>query len=370
MKLNLFSRRTVLVLVLALPLMLAFASAGIADDEGPTIAKDSIVVNAYTNDEYHKNFNVWSWVPRIAFRVNGPIESGSQLYAEFSLPTGGTWVKFDCPTEATQKNHWWKVECGGRDVSEDKGSTYTGPVNFSIKLRNELAGSDAALFTGKFKVIKAHSNLVGAQSANKWVYYVDEDWTLPIGYVYLQPSEGKGWKMPNLAMTLWFTGETPQIDPHVFYKGKEVGKLFYQGEQVGKPSCGEIYTTETSQFVDEKTPHKAKWSRVTCSFSNIDGWDKSGEGPGMFGPPYLLATNPGEYEIKILWNNHLARSIKFTAGADGKFDNGIAASNKLGSDRVIEPVKVLGDQDGSWNHAAWKTDAFYGNPLKGFTAAP
>jgi hypothetical protein len=72
----------------------------------------------------------------------------------------------------------------------------------------------------------------------------------------------------------------------------------------------------------------------------------------------------------LLWNNKLARSIKFTVAPGGKFDNGIATSNLLGSDRVIVPVQIIGDQDGMWNKTAWQTEAFYGNPLKGFTALP
>jgi hypothetical protein len=87
----------------------------------------------------------------------------------------------------------------------------------------------------------------------------------------------------------------------------------------------------------------------------------------MFGPLHTLSGSPGEYELKVLWNNKLARSIKFTVGPDGKFDNGIASSNKLGSNVVIVPVTIIGDQDGTWDRAAWKTDAFYGNPLTGFT---
>lgn len=68
--------------------------------------------------------------------------------------------------------------------------------------------------------------------------------------------------------------------------------------------------------------------------------------------------------------SQLARSIKFTVAPDGKFDNGIATANKLGSDRVIVLVQIIGDQDGQWNRAAWKTEAFYGNPLTGFTPSP
>ena len=60
---------------------------------------------------------------------------------------------------------------------------------------------------------------------------------------------------------------------------------------------------------------------------------------------------------------------KFTIGPDGKFvDNGIAVANKLNSSAVLVPVKVVGTLDGQWQPIAWKTDAFYGNPLQGFTA--
>ncbi len=62
--------------------------------------------------------------------------------------------------------------------------------------------------------------------------------------------------------------------------------------------------------------------------------------------------------------------LLLSADANGSFDNGIATANKLGSDRVIVPVKVIGDQDGVWDKLAWKTGAFYGNPLTGFTWPP
>jgi hypothetical protein len=91
--------------------------------------------------------------------------------------------------------------------------------------------------------------------------------------------------------------------------------------------------------------------------------------PGQVGTIHVLAENPGEYEVKILRNNKLARSLKFTVAPGGSFDNGIAKSNKLGSNRVIVPVQIIGDQDGIWDRNAWR-DAFYGNPLTGFTALP
>lgn len=73
--------------------------------------------------------------------------------------------------------------------------------------------------------------------------------------------------------------------------------------------------------------------------------------------------------MKVLREGDLARSAKFTVGPDGRLlDNGITQKNNLGGLAMILPVKVLGTSDGQWNAMAWKTDAFYGNPLSGFAA--
>lgn len=343
----------------------------LAQEDQPTIAKDSVQVTAFTLSSYKGNFKIFSWVPRTQFRVNGPIPSGSQLYVEFTVPGIGAWVKYDCKTQETEKGYWWQPECGGRDgISEDKGITYTGPINFAIKMRNELMGGDVTLLTGKAKVAKVHSNETGPDYVNHFVYYVDQDWNLPIGYVFLERDDVAEWKKPKLAFAVWARGEmNGSFEPHLFHNGKEVGKMFYQGEQVGTPSCGTNEIEDNPTHITE--PHgQFIWTRMKCDFSTVRAWNKTGEpNEGMFGPLYLLSENPGDYEIKMLYKGHLVRSMKFSVDAEGKIvDNGIATSNKLGNNRVIVPVQVLGDSDGQWDKNAWKADAFYGNPLTGFTA--
>jgi hypothetical protein len=350
---------------------LVFASPAAAQEQ-PTVAKDSIQITGFTVNSYKGNYDVWSWVPRMNFRVNGPIPSGSQLFVEFQQP-GGTapWLSFDCDTGETQKGYWWKTECGGRQV-EDKSILAVGPVNFAIKLRNELAGTNTTLFSGRMKVAKTLSNEHGPKAAQKFVYYVDHDWNLPIGYIWYTPDSVYGWDYPQFNIGFWVRGDAYKFDPHLFYKGQEIGRLFMDGMQVGKGSCDAPVENNTTHYVNDGVPQKAKWARIECSFPVVKRWDKTNGGQGQpnTNEMFKMAANPGEYEFKLLWNNKLARTIKFTVGPDGKLDNGIATANKLGNDRVIVPVQIVGDQDGAWDKAAWKTDAFYGNPLTGFTPAP
>ncbi|HEY9403206.1 MAG TPA: hypothetical protein VIQ24_10965 [Pyrinomonadaceae bacterium] len=346
------------------------ATAAVGAD-APLVAKDSIQLTAFTNNSYRGNFDTWSWVPRIEYRVNGPIPSGGQLYVEYTVP-GNAAVKFDCETGETPAGRWWKTTCGGRDgVPEEKATTYTGPFQFAIKMRNELAGADTTLFNGKAKVGKVHSNEIKTgKFANHFVYYVDHDWNLPIGYVYYMPDDLNDWKRPILKVAFWVRGEAYKLDPHLFYKGAEVGRIMYEGQQVGKASCESDVENNTTHFVDEKdAPQKAKWARVVCTFNNVRAWDTSDAGWG-FGAPHLMDKNPGEYQLKVLWNNKLARSVKFNVPAGGKLDTSLAAANKLGTDRLIVPVQIIGDQDGQWNRTAWQTEAFYGHPLTGFAAVP
>src|ERR1041384_7911626 len=110
--------------------------------------------------------------------------------------------------------------------------------------------------------------------------------------------------------------------------------------EVGKAGCSSEIENMTTMTVEDAVPQKAKWSKVVCKFYNIYGRDETGQEDSVFGPKFQMSKNPGEYEFKLLWNNKLARSIKFTVKPGGSFDNGIATNNQLGSDRVIVPVQI------------------------------
>jgi hypothetical protein len=68
-------------------------------DEQPSIIKDSVQVTAFTINEFKKSYDTWSWVPLLRFSVNGPLASGSQLYADF---TSGSAPRADQRTRQTK----------------------------------------------------------------------------------------------------------------------------------------------------------------------------------------------------------------------------------------------------------------------------
>ena len=53
-------------------------------------------------------------------------------------------------------------------------------------------------------------------------------------------------------------------------------------------------------------------------------------------------------------------------------DNRIVANNGMGTwdNHILVPVTIIGEQDGTWDKNAWKTEAFYGHPLTGFNWPP
>jgi hypothetical protein len=331
--------------------------------------------------QVHKGFKgdpeTWSWTPMINFRVNGPFKAGDQLSVEYSLP-GKTW-KYDCnPQDAGPSGAWVGIRDCGQNPPESEAVTYTGPVDFKINLKNELEGKSAALFSGKFKVEKFHEGVVDLPKfKNNNVYYISYDWTLPLAYIfdewvynweYAKPV-GNTFEPPNLTDSLlrasfWFKGMTGGGGVGDVMYGKYEAYLYYKGQMVAD-AVGEMSGCEVLNRPESNQDSPYGYCLRKFSFQKAMLWDK-----GQYCAPncsyFAMWKNPGEYEIKVLRNGKLARTAKFSFGADYKIvDTGIGAQNNMGTLRIIVPAAVLGDTDGTWDKNAWKTDAFYGNPLNG-----
>lgn len=332
-----------------------------------TIDKSSVQFRLQVHKGYKGDPETWSWTPVINFRVNAPFSPGSALSVEYTSPVK-SW-KFDCAAEEHGVGWVGTRDCG-LNPPEDQAVTYTGPVDFKINLRNELEGKNAPLFSGKFKVEKFHEGVVDLPKfKNNNVFYVNYDWVLPIAYVYDEWVYNWEYRdktiMPQLTRShlmaaFWFKG----TNKNLLY-GKAAAYLYYKGQMIAE-AVQEGSECEVLNVPESNQDSPNGYCRSVFSFQKAMLWDKE---PGMMEPGfyYEMYKNSGEYEIKVLQNGRLARTAKFTFGSDSKIaDNGIVKQNNLGTLRVLVPAQIIGDQDGQWDRNAYKTEAFFGNPLAGF----
>jgi hypothetical protein len=329
---------------------------------GPTILKASLIVRANRLLRYWKApdaDNYWSWMPELSFTVVGPVNTGSAFFVDFTNEAGAPWYTVECETGTIDATRWERISTPAITTHIDKRTTLaTGTFGFTIRLKNELSGTDEKLMSGKYKVTKFHEGNNLPAFKNQFEYVVDQDWNLPIGYLYFNTPADQN--MPPLVVSMWFRGEldNTKLAAYLFYNGKQIAST---KEDSGSAS----YDSAIFANSHEGT----RWERWKFSWGTVRGWNTDTSSANNTSQIFFLAANPGEYEVKVLRDGDLARSAKFTVGPDGRLvDNGITQKNNLGGLAMILPVKILGTGDGQWNALAWKTDAFYGNPLNGFFA--
>jgi hypothetical protein len=321
-----------------------------------TVRHWAIIVN-------HRDEDAWSWAPRIKFNVLGPITSGSQFSVEFFMPSGRPWVKYDCRTPEVEAGKIGNLEGGyGIPYNELRAIREIGTFTFKIQMRNELAGTSTTAFSGRFNVKKFHVGPDLPKTKENFEYYVDHDWQLPIGYCwYPRPyrsADGVDYydDYAPLFAAFWFKGATTterDLAAYLFHDGKEISNTKLHGHSVNDS----VINTSVVN-----SPYEYLLARF--EFTNVFAFAQDkGAHPG-----YYLDQNPGQYEVKVLRQGQLARVLRFSVGTDGKIaDNGIANANGILGPRLIFPAQVMGDTDGTWESAAWKTEALYGNPLQGLS---
>lgn len=347
--------------ILIATLLLSAASIFAAE---PTLLKRTIQVTPQRFLRYWKDpkaaepvYNTYSWVPRITFEILGPIEGGSKIYVEFDTPDGKPWMKTPMMTPELENDIWESIKADSVDdsVLEKQAILTEGVFPFRIKMKNALNGTDKVLFSGKYKVGTYLLDQNIPEYKGKKDFFVDYDWQLPVAYVWLNPQGDED--VPQLATQVCLKGDvdSSKLEAYLFQNGKQIAKE--TGSSNGQK---QIY----SSAADEPSHRWAIWE---FTFSRVRGFNKSASS-NDWSSQFFLDKNPGEYEIKILRNNQLARSIKFTVGSDGKIvDNNIAKQANLGGVRMIFPAKIVGTMDGQINAGAWSTEALFGNPLSGLS---
>lgn len=331
---------------------------------GPAIIKYSVMLGARRTNQSVPlktggNATRSAWYPNLEFDLFGPVGSGDAVVVEFYTPDGKLWLTEDVQTYEIKTGEFNKMQAGG-DTPSEKATHLDGNFSFKILLKNELKGTNKTLYAGAFKVGKVSDNPSGQpQYKDNYAFYVDQDWNLPLGYVF--PNYVDDRMAPPLTATMWFRAkdvDSGDFAAYLYYNGKEI-------DNTKNMTAGSIATSK--QVYGTPAESTFFWTQSAFTFRGVRFFNDSNNSFNY--QPHYLDKNPGEYEIKVLWKGKLARTAKFTV-KDGKIvDNGnVSANNMIGWEYRVIPVTILGTQDGQIDRNAWKTGAFYGNPLAGFTA--
>ena len=319
------------------------------------LLRETVEIKPYTKESYWKfpnQGNYTSWVPQIDFRSFYDGSSTLRYAAEWTNADGSPWF-----TEALRYQMNGDQTASLRSEYSDEifnTKAVTAIGTYSVKVTDTKSGE--VVFQGKFRVNKRPFAPGDISLKNRNIFYVDNDWNLPVGYVGFNYDSTWDYLQPTVFM--WFKGRIKAEDFE--------GRLFYNGQEIASTDGGGW--VNTSQYRgDDCTKYGQDcrlqlttfmWNKFMLENSN---WVRRQK-------PDSLFTNdrPGQYTVKVFYKAQQVREANFTidqAGhiAPNQFSNQIYLANY----RVAIPVKIMGSFD-KQPAPTWKAEMYYGNPLSGF----
>lgn len=330
----------------------------------PVLLKNSIDVSTIVHDEYWKTpkeKDHSSWVPKVRFQQFYNEERVLNYTVEYFNPDGSLWYseKLESSGRSAERTVFYESPSAYQSgVFDTKSTDATGVFAFKITSDD----TKQILFQGKFKVGK-FSRAYRAEEKNKADFYVEHDWLMPFAMIGFHHSiDESGAMMPEVGVWIKGAVEADELEGRVFYKGQQIAST--------KDEDGGVTTVEErmSGFAAAFTQDDKIWKRWQFTWSNFRVHNNGSFNPENFPRAHFADKNPGDYTIKIYRKGMQIRELAVTVGADGRFVvPNYSNQIPLPYYRIILPVKIIGSPE-KWNQAAWKTDAFYGNPLGGFAA--
>ena len=323
----------------------------------PQILLETLEIKAHNQAKYWKtpaNNDNPSWFPQVSFDVFYAAGSPTLRYvADWTNPDGSLW--FSEPLEMNYGNDFPDLRSPyeSKDI-EPKAVVATG--TYGLKITDSKTSQ--IIFQGKFKVSKMP---LAPPTDHKLLFYVENDWTMPIGFVGFKLH----WTDYNVhtrpIVFFWFKG-TPD-------SGQMEAELYYNNQRIATTDKG-----GNAGIRSEERGADCYEARQVCAHKLLGfEWNNfviNNSSAARQNNPNAWFTNdhPGEYTVKVFYNGDQVRETKFTIQPNGWLaPNAYAAQIPMDGWKIVVPVKVMGTLD-KWNPAAWKTDAFYGNPLTGFVA--
>lgn len=320
----------------------------------PVLLRSTLDIRTDLSNKYWKlpnESNYTSWIPEVRFKVFYKGATRLRYKAEYFLPDGKPW--FDEMLEQGMiDNGKQTVEINPSRAADKFTNRSTDAVGtFGVRITDTR--DDSVIFQGKFKVSKFKYGPAIPMFKNQYCFYVENDWMIPVGYVWLDWDTAAAYP----TVSVWIKGDNRPGDIE--------GRLFYKGEQIATTdNRGRVRNDESRRPNVPENKELTHFQRWDLSWYEIV-YGTTQEARNRHRNARFINDMDGDYTVKIFLKGQQIREVNFSVAGGKLADNAIAKNNKLGDHKIIVPVKVLSTAE-KWNAAAWKTDAFYGNPLAGF----
>lgn len=305
--------------------------------------------------------SVWKWTPRVDFVLRGPLAGRGYVFCDWYEPDGKRWLRSTFHTPAVPAGGF--LRCATvREGMEPLASTRTGV--FTVVLGLVKKGEpDVELFRGRVAIGRYHVGNNLPQFKDNYCYCVDNDWRLPLGWLYAPDlalaTSGEllsALDESDLHFVCWFACAEERLQglkPEVYCEGKPIVL-----PELAAPQIETLGTGAGWEGGDERA-----YTRCSVTYCGVVA--RANDPAGVDEPRrYALARHPGGYELRLVLRGQTVRRASFTVGADGKLvDPSPAAHEKLGTPRLLVPVAVAGTVDRPWNQQTAPAAAFWGNPL-------
>lgn len=325
----------------------------------PRFMIDTVEVKIKSDSRYWKVPNqdyYTSWVPQVSFDVFFDNSTKVRYNAEWYNADGSLWYTEPLDVGFYSADATVKISSPySGELFQTKATVATG--NYGLKIVNTK--TNETIFQGKFKVNKIPLDPTDARRKNQMLFYVDNDWTLPTGYVGFSYNNTYYDFDPRPIVSMWFKGDLDSKDFE--------GRLYHNGQEVATTDDGgQINNDKTlgdDCFLKVELCKYRLWYFTWTNFIVENGNKFVRE---KYPNAVYTRDKPGEYTVKIFHRGTQVREAKFTIDQKGwvapnTFSNQIFLTNY----RIAVPVKVMGTID-KWSPATAKTEQFYGNPLTGF----
>lgn len=330
----------------------------IRPDSTPRFLRDTIEIKIQSDSHYWKAPNqdyYTSWVPIVSFDVFFDNSVRMRYNAEWSNPDGTPW--FTEPLEVGTSGAASTVRITTRYSDQIKTNAVVTTGNYGLKIVNTK--NNETVFQGKFAVNKIPLSPGDARRKNEFLFYVDNDWSLPIGYVGFEYNSSWEYALqPNVYM--WFKGG---VD------GKDLeARLFHGSQEISSTDDGGIINTVPTHDRGEGCFSNPEICKYNLWMFNWEKFLVENEESLRERKPQATFTRdkPGEYTVKIFHRGTQVRELKFNIDTKGWIaKNAFSDQMYLTYYKIPVPVKVMGTLD-KWKRPTSNADAFYGNPLTGF----